>query len=294
MSRKRRAALMSVCSNSVLIVAKLAVGLLTGAVSIISEAIHSAMDLVAALIAFFSVSRSDAPPDDCHPYGHDKIENVSGVIEALLILAASVWILLEAGAKLLEPAPLASPGWGVLVMGGSALVNVLVSGHLYRVAREEESLALEADALHLKADVLTSLGVAAGLLIIWGGTALGWDLARLDPLVAIGVALFILKEAIELLARALRGLLDHRMEEGELGSLEALLREHCPQGIDYHDLRSRQSGRRRHIDFHLTVPPAMTVARSHALCDELERAIRGLLPHAVVLIHVEPDGLHQG
>ncbi|ALP40947.1 cation diffusion facilitator family transporter [Aeromonas schubertii] len=292
MNRKRRAALLSVCSNSVLIVAKLVVGLLTGAVSIISEAIHSAMDLVASLIAFFSVSRSDAPPDACHPYGHDKIENISGVIEALLILAASLWILLEAGSRLFAPEPLTGPGWGVLVMGGSALVNVLVSRHLYRVAREEESLALEADALHLKADVLTSLGVSTGLLLIWGGMVLGWDLARLDPLVAIGVALFILKEAAELLARALRGLLDHRMEEGELDSLEALLRERCPRGTGYHDLRSRQSGRRRHIDFHLTVPPAMTVDRAHALCDELEEAILGLLPHAVVLIHVEPDSVH--
>lgn len=294
MNTKSRAALLSVCSNSLLIVAKLAVGLLTGAVSIISEAIHSAMDLVAALIAFFSVSRSDAPPDERHPYGHDKIENISGVIEALLILVASLWIMTEALDKLLHPEPISGAGWGVLVMGGSALVNILVSRHLYRVAREEESLALEADALHLKADVLTSLGVAAGMLLIWGGVSLGWDLARLDPIIAIGVALFILKEAIELLLKALRGLLDHRMEEAELAELEQLLQASCPQGTAYHALRSRQSGRRRHIDFHLTVPPAMTVAASHHLCDELERLIAAMLPHAEVLIHVEPAGVHGG
>ncbi|MFS1162894.1 cation diffusion facilitator family transporter, partial [Aeromonas salmonicida] len=158
MTRKTRAALVSVCSNITLIIMKIFAGILSGSVSIISEAIHSAMDLVAALIALFAVRRSDIPPDQRHPYGHDKIENVSGVIEALLILLAAGWIIFEAIGKLITPTPIESVGFGVLVMLISALVNSGVSTYLYRVAKEEESVALAADALHLKADVLTSLG----------------------------------------------------------------------------------------------------------------------------------------
>ena len=166
MNRKTRAAMVSVCSNISLIIMKMVAGFASGSVSIISEAIHSAMDLVAALIALFAVKKSDLPPDERHPYGHDKIENVSGVIEALLILLAAGWIIFEAVDKLITPSPIESIGWGVLVMVISALVNSGVSAYLYKVAREEESVALAADALHLKADVLTSAGVAVGLSLI--------------------------------------------------------------------------------------------------------------------------------
>ncbi|MBW3834547.1 cation diffusion facilitator family transporter [Aeromonas hydrophila] len=290
MTRKTRAALVSVCSNITLIIMKIFAGILSGSVSIISEAIHSAMDLVAALIALVAVRKSDIPPDQRHPYGHDKIENVSGVIEALLILLAAGWIIFEAVGKLITPTPIEGVGLGVLVMLFSALVNSGVSAYLYRVAKEEESVALAADALHLKADVLTSLGVAVGLLGIWIAARLGYNLYLLDPIVAICVALFILKEAIAMLKQAFQPLLDHSMNEEELAITTQVIEECCPEHGGFHDLRSRQAGRRRHIDFHLTLPKEMSIEHSHAICDRIEQGIMQHLPHAVVLIHVEPSG----
>ncbi|MCS3770203.1 cation diffusion facilitator family transporter [Aeromonas hydrophila] len=269
---------------------KIFAGILSGSVSIISEAIHSAMDLVAALIALVAVRKSDIPPDQRHPYGHDKIENVSGVIEALLILLAAGWIIFEAVGKLITPTPIEGVGIGVLVMLFSALVNSGVSAYLYRVAKEEESVALAADALHLKADVLTSLGVAVGLLGIWIAARLGYNLYLLDPIVAICVALFILKEAIAMLKQAFQPLLDHSMNEEELAITTKVIEECCPEHGGFHDLRSRQAGRRRHIDFHLTLPKEMSIEHSHAICDRIEQGIIRHLSHAVVLIHVEPSG----
>src|SRR5665647_23190 len=190
--KKVSIARLSIVSNTLLIIIKLAVGLISGSVSIISEAIHSSMDLVAAIIAFLSVRVSDNPPDSRHPYGHGKIENISGVIEALLIFIASIWIIIEAVKKLFGgKIELESIGLGSLVMLISAIVNIIVSRRLYKVARATNSVALEADALHLKTDVYTSMGVAVGLgLIII--TGINW----LDPLIAMFVALFIIKEAV--------------------------------------------------------------------------------------------------
>ena len=290
MNRKSRAALVSVCSNITLIIMKVIVGVISGSVSIISEAIHSGMDLVAALIAFFSVRKSDAPPDERHPYGPDKIENVSGVIEAVLILIASGWIIIEAVKKLFNPGEIEGLSLGFMVMLASAAVNWIVSGHLYRIAKEEDSVALAADALHLKADVLTSLGVAGGLFGIWAASHFGYNLYYLDPVVAIGVAIFITKEAIEMLNHAFQPLVDHSLSEEELAITAEVIQQFRPQSDGFHELRSRRAGRRRHIDFHLTLPREMTVAESHSICDQIERAIEERLPYSVVLIHVEPEG----
>ena len=289
-NRKSRAALLSICSNITLIIMKVIVGVISGSVSIISEAIHSGMDLVAALIAFFSVRKSDAPPDERHPYGHDKIENVSGVIEAVLILIASGWIIIEAVKKLFNPSDIEGISLGFMVMLASAAVNWMVSGHLYRIAKEEDSVALAADALHLKADVLTSLGVATGLFGIWVASHFGYNLYYLDPVVAIGVAIFITKEAIEMLNHSFQPLVDHSLSEEELAITAQVIQQFRPQSDGFHDLRTRRAGRRRHIDFHLTLPRDMTVAESHTICDQIERGIEERLPHAVVLIHVEPEG----
>lgn len=290
MTKKSFAALVSVSSNLCLLAMKLVVGFLSGSVSIISEAIHSGMDLIASCIALFSVRKSDIPPDSSHPYGHDKIENISGVIEAVLILLASGWIMFAAVKHLIEPAQIESLGLGFLVMLVSASVNWFVSRYLYKVAKEEHSIALAADALHLKADVLTSLGVGIGLFGIWAASLLGYNLYFLDPIVAIGVALFIIKEAVEMLINAFQPLVDHSLDAGELTIITEVIQQHCPGIDDCHDLRTRRAGRRRHIDFHLTLPSEMTVAQSHAICDQIERDIEQRLPYSAVLIHVEPIG----
>jgi cation diffusion facilitator family transporter len=283
MNRKKNVALLSVASNSLLIVLKLIAGALSGSVSIISEAIHSMMDLVAAVIAFIAVRLADAPPDEDHPYGHEKFENVSGVIEGALIVVAAIWIIIEAGHKLAGGEPIQAAGWGVAVMALSALVNSIVAGILYKVAREEQSMALEADALHLKADVYTSLGVAVGLAAIW---LTGWYI--LDPLVAIGVALFILKEAFELIAKAFAPLIDSALPKDELEQIRAALELHAADYIDYHELRTRQSGKIRHVDLHVRLHRHTTLEQTHALCDRLEAEIMQVIEHAKVLIHADP------
>mgnify|MGYP003808251589 CR=1 FL=1 len=283
MSKKQNTALLSIGSNSVLIVMKLAVGIITGSVSIISEAIHSTMDLLAAIIAFVSIRISSRPADHTHNYGHEKLENISGVIEALLVFMASILIIREAVNKILSDEPVTSIGLGFIVMFISAGINFFVSRRLYKVARAEESIALEADALHLKVDVYTSLGVGVGLLLIYI-TKINF----LDPVVAILIALFILKEAYDMLVRAFSPLVDARISNKEIDCIKSSIAQFHENQVDYHDLRTRRSGNIKHIDFHLDLPENMTVAQAHEICDRIENEIENKLHNTKILIHVEP------
>ncbi|HLN56885.1 MAG TPA: cation diffusion facilitator family transporter [Bacteroidales bacterium] len=281
MNSKVKVARLSILSNTFLIIIKLVVGIISGSVSIMSEAIHSSMDLVAALIAFFSVRVSDNPPDSRHPYGHGKIENISGVIEALLILVAAGWIIIEAVKKITGGViELESVGLGSFVMLIAAAVNTYVSMRLYKVARETNSVALEADALHLKTDVYTSLGVAAGL-----GLIVITDLRWLDPLVAILVALFIIFESLQLLRRAFSPLLDEAWKPAEVISLEKALGE---MNVNYHELRTRVAGNYRFIDLHVEIPGNVSVIDAHKYCDEIEDELKRKFDNLNVTIHVEP------
>lgn len=281
MKSKINTARLSVLSNTLLIIMKFAVGIISGSVSIISEAIHSSMDLIAALIAFFAVRISDTPPDARHPYGHGKVENVSGVIEAILIFIAAILIIIEAVKKLLgEAIELESVWIGVVVMFVSAVVNTIVSRRLYKVARETGSVALEADALHLKTDVYTSLGVAAGLGLIML-TGIKW----LDPLVAIIVALLILRESFVLLKKAFSPLLDSSWEDDEIKGLEKTLSR---MEVKYHDLRTRVAGNYRFIDVHIEIPEEESVGNAHSYCDRIEDELKRIYENLTVSIHVEP------
>jgi cation diffusion facilitator family transporter len=252
-------------------------------VSIISEAIHSAMDLMAAIIAFFSVKISALPPDKKHPYGHGKFENVSGVIEALLIFIAAGWIIYEAVKKLLEPSMPESIGIGTIVMFISAAVNFFVSRRLYKISKLTDSVALEADALHLKTDVYTSLGVCVGLGLIW---ITGFSI--LDPIVAILVACLILFESFKLFKKAYSPLLDTQIPEKEINIIESILKRHLSKDMSYHMLRTRISGFMRHVDLHLELPGNLSVVESHDLCDTIENEIKDEIKHIEVYIHIEP------
>jgi cation diffusion facilitator family transporter len=282
MNVKVKIARLSILSNSCLIIMKLAVGIISGSVSIISEAIHSSMDLIAAVIAFFSVKVSDNPPDSRHPYGHGKVENISGVIEALLIFIAAIWIITEAVKKLLgAKIELDSIGIGSVIMLISAVVNTIVSRKLYKVARETNSVALEADALHLKTDVYTSLGVAVGLGLIMF-TGINW----LDPVVAILVALFIIRESYILLKRAFTPLLDEAWEESDIDDLEKVLNE---LNVNYHELRTRVAGNYRFVDLHIDIPKNQSVESAHKYCDMIEQNLTTRFQNLNVTIHVEPS-----
>lgn len=283
MNSKTKVARLSIISNSVLILMKLLVGIATGSVSIISEAIHSTMDLAASIIAFFSVKISSKPADAEHPYGHGKVENISGVIEALLIFAAAILIIEESVKKILHPGEaVGSFAIGFIVMFISAAINFWVSNKLYKIAKQEDSIALEADALHLKTDVYTALGVGLGLFLIWIT-----KLNVLDPIVAILVALFILKESYELLKTAFNPLLDVKLSDEDIKVIEKAIAKYSSVYCDFHDLRTRKSGSTNYIDLHLVVPENMSVKEAHDICDEIEMDLQNSFKNTEVMIHLE-------
>jgi cation diffusion facilitator family transporter len=288
--KKTGAALLSVLSNTGLVIAKLAIGLAIGSVSVISEAIHSGVDLIASVIAFFAVRNAEQPPDLKHSYGHGKFENLSGTIEALLILLAAGWIIREAVLKIVHPRPLETIGWGILIMLLSSLVNFGVSSLLMHVARRTDSIALKADALHHRTDVYTSAGVMVGLVLIWvsqsifKGTSFDW----IDPIAAILVSLLIIRAAWELTREAIEGLLDTALPAPEEDWIKAKIRESYPVVRSFHNFRSRKSGSTRFIEFHIKVDPNMHVSESHGLNDKIVGQIKEKFGDCRVMVHIEP------
>ncbi|MBU5611654.1 cation diffusion facilitator family transporter [Geomonas azotofigens] len=281
---KRRAARLSVASNTTLVIAKVAVGMITGSVSVLSEAVHSGVDLVAAGIAWYSVRESGKPADEDHHYGHGKIENVAGTIEAVLIFGAAFYIIWEAVQKLRTGVvEIEGLGLGAAVMAVSAVANYLVSRHLLNVAAATDSVALEADAMHLRTDVYTSAGVLGGLVAIkFTGVPI------LDPIVAIVVALMIIKAAWDLTKSAFFHILDVKLPEEEEAVIHDVLEDYREHLIEYHKLRTRKSGHLRYVDMHLVVPRQMTVEAAHALSHEITAEIERRLPYSHILVHLEP------
>jgi cation diffusion facilitator family transporter len=280
---KVKTARLSIFSNVFLVCIKLIAGTLSGSVSILSEAIHSMMDLIAAVIAFFSVKVSSRPPDIEHPYDHGKFENISGVVEGLLILVAAIWIIYEAISKFLHKEEITYLYLGFIVMSLSAVINFFVSRRLYKVAMETDSIALEADALHLKTDVYTSVGVAAGL-----GLISLTNIHILDPIVAITVALFIVYEAVVLIKTAYRPLLDTSLPDKDIKLIRSILKNFTGECISFHKFRTRKSGSHKYLDFHLEVPEEMTVKDAHTLCDRIEKELKQKLLNLDINIHIEP------
>jgi len=291
--RKLNVARLSVLSNTALVVMKLAVGLMIGSVSIMSEAIHSGVDLLASIIATFSVKTSGIPADTRHPFGHGKVENISGTIEAVLIFLAAIWIIYEAIKKLLNPQPIEYVGWGVGVMLVSTVVNIIVSKMLFKVAKETDSIALEADAWHLRTDVYTSAGVMVSLALIWIGHRITPDpnIHWLDPVAAIGVAVLILGAAYRLTLQSAQDLMDVKLPAEEESWIRNLIMTHQPVIHGFHQLRTRKAGNFRFVDFHIKVDPFMSVEDSHRITDALSRSIEDHFPKTSVTIHTEPcDG----
>lgn len=282
---KRRVASLSVVSNTILLIAKLIAGVLTGSVSVLSEGIHSGIDLVAAVIASFSVRKSSQPPDSEHYYGHGKIENISGAVEAILILAASFLIIREAYLKLVHGIRIEDVNLGIAVMVVSVVANYFVSRRLMITARKTESVALEADAWHLRTDILTSAGILIGLLVIrFTGITI------LDPVMAIIVALFILRAAIQLTWKSVRDLIDVRLPLDEEHKIEGIIEKYKGSYFDFHEMRTRKAGSDRFIDFHLLVCQDASIEDAHNLADKMEKEILEEFPRASVIIHLEPCG----
>ncbi len=288
--RKVSVALLSVASNSILVLLKLIVGLMIGSVSVISEAIHSSVDLLAALIAMLAVKTSGKPADKDHPFGHGKFENISGTVEALLIFVAAAWIIFEAIQKLQNATPLDEAGWGVAVMLISAAANIIVSRRLFHVGKETDSVALQADAWHLRTDIYTSIGVMFGLGIVWIGGILapGLDLRWIDPLVAIFVALLIIRAAYHLVIESARDLLDASLPPDEEDTIRRHIKAFAPTVRGVHRLRTRKSGSYRFVEFHVRVDANMSIDESHRIADMMTCSIKQCYPGTTVTIHIEP------
>lgn len=287
---KSGAALVSIISNSGLVLLKLFAGLLTGSVAIFSEAIHSAMDLLAAIMAYISVRVAEKPADAHHPYGHGKAEFLAALFEGALIIVAGAAIIWQAVKGFISPEPLPELGLGVLVMLVSAVVNILVSRFLFKVGRRTESAALVADAWHLRTDVYTSLGVFVALAGIMLGQRINPDLnlTFLDPLCAVIVALMILKAGVKLTWEAIGQLLDHSLTQDELTLVKSHIRQYAPQIKGYGAIKTRRSGSCRLVYMELIVDGTMNVEQAHTLGDQMAESIREHFPDCQISFHLEP------
>lgn len=282
-TRKSKAAAISIASNTTLILLKLVSGIITGSVSLIAEAIHSIMDLAAAIVAFVSVNISDRPADTRHPFGHGKAENVSGVIEGLLIFGAAGFIIYEAIKRIITGSELEFLELGIILMIVSIIVNTIVSRYLRKISRSTDSLALEADAAHFSTDVLIMVGVLVGLIVV---RITG--LTVIDPVIAILVALVIIKAAYDITRKSFGGLMDTSLPEHEEAAIKSCLAEHSTLVVGFYKLRTRRSGSFRQIDLHLVIPGTLHVDEAHDICNHLERHIEGILDNSDVTIHIEP------
>jgi len=282
---KSGAAGLSVASNSILIALKIAAGAITGSIAILTEAVHSSIDLLASVVAFFSVRKAEEPPDPSHPYGHEKVENLTAALEGVLILVGAAVIIYESVHRLITPSGVDKLGVGIAVIGFSAVANLAVSTYLYRQARVTGSPALEGDAAHLRTDAYTSMGVLVGLVLVKVTGA-----ERFDPITALVIAVAIVWSGVRLVNRSSRVLVDEALPAEELAAVRATIEAYdAPEVSGFHKLRARQAGSRRHIDLHVQFRSGTSLERAHYVSHELQDAISSRLRDADVLIHLEPD-----
>ena len=283
MIKKEQAPLLSITSNTLLIILKLTAGLWMHSVSIISEAIHSFIDLLASLIAFFSIRLSVKPEDEEHPFGHGKYENISGFLEAILIFFAAIIIIYESVKKIISGVEIENVGVGMFVMIVAAGVNLTISMVLLKISKRTDSVAVEADAMHLLTDVFTSLGVFIGLIIIKFT-----NIKIFDPIIAILVSFLILKTAYDLTKKSINDLLDANLPEKELNKIVDIVNSH-KEITSYHKLRTRRSGARREIDVHVRVGRETSLVDAHEITREIQKEIKGVFSNSYIVVHIEPE-----
>lgn len=282
---KSGAAALSIASNSILIALKLAAGAITGSIAILTEAIHSLIDLVASVVAFASVRKADEPADAGHPYGHQKVESLAAAIEGMLILVGAGVIVYEATRRLVIGSEIDALGLGLGVVGFSIVANLVVSGLLARKAREHESAALEGDAAHLRADAFTSAGVLGGLALVELTGVVAFD-----SITALIVAAAIVVAGVRILRRSSGVLVDEALPDAEMDRIEAAIaKARTAEVAGYHKLRARRAGRQRYIDLHVQYRSGTTLERAHELTHDLRDAIEAAVPGSEVLIHAEPE-----
>jgi cation diffusion facilitator family transporter len=279
---KRRAAVVSLGYNLTATAVKLVAALITGSVSLLSEALHSATDVVASLFAYLGVRVGATPPDPQHPYGHGKAETLAGFGEAVLLIAIVGYLLFEGVRRLIVGSELQQLEWGAAVMAFSTLTSLAVGQYVWRTGKRTHSLALMSNGQHLMIDFWTSLGLLVALGIIY---FTGW--VFIDALLAIGIALWLFRGAWQLAARAFHELIDHALPAEELARIDQILRSE-PNLLSYHHLRTRRSGSMRYVEVHIVLPREWSLQQAHEVADALERRIERELAPAEVTIHMDP------
>ncbi len=278
-----RFAWLSIGAAVVTIALKSAAYLLTGSVGLLSDALESLVNLVGAIMALAMLTIAARPADEDHAYGHSKAEYFSSGVEGALILIAAASIVISAAPRLIDPKPLEQVGLGVGVSVAASLINLGVALVLMRAGKNHKSVTLEADAHHLMTDVWTSVGVLGGVGIV---ALTGWEI--LDPIVAFIVAANIVWTGIRIVRMSALGLMDTALPAQEQAALKAILENYAQGGVEYHALRTRQSGSRQFMSFHVLVPGEWTVQHGHQLLESIEADIRSAFPNATVFTHIEP------
>lgn len=284
--KKKSVAALSIFSNVFLTLLKIFAGIVSGSLSIISEAIHSASDLFASVLTYFSVIKSSEPADDDHPYGHGKYEDMSGFIEGLLIVFAAVFIIYEAIKKIITGASFQTENTiGIIVMLFAVAMNIIVSSLLFKVAKQSNSISLFADGEHLRTDVYSSLGVLIGLIAI---KITGHHV--LDPIIAILVAVFIYRTGYKISKTSLKHLLDYSLPKDDIERIKQIVNSIKGDVIlKENSIKARQVGPSLDIDLILEFPEDTTICQCHKICDEIERQILKIYPNCSISIHSEPD-----
>ena len=279
----RRYAVISIVAALATIGLKGGAYLITGSVGLLSDALESLVNLAAAIVALIALSAAARPEDADHRYGHSKAEYFSSGFEGALIMLAAASIVYTAIHRLLAPQPIERIGIGASISLGASLINLLVARVLFRAGRRHHSITLEADAHHLMSDVWTSAGVIVG---VGAAAVTGWT--RLDPIIAILVAINIVRTGVNILRRSLMGLLDTAIPDDLQRKITAIMARHARHGVRFHALRTRQAASWRFIDFHVLVPGEWSVQRGHDLLEEIEEEVRAAVPNSSVFTHLEP------
>lgn len=288
-NKKVFAAKLSIMSNSSLLILKFIIGFITSSISIIAEAVHSGIDLLASIIANYSIKKSIEPADEKHKFGHGKSEDISALIEGILIFFAAYLILHEAYGRIINGVHLKVLGIGIGVMFISTTANFYISNYLFKIAKETDSAALKADAWHLRTDVYTSLGVFIGLFIINFVKIKGIEI--LDPILAIMTAFFIARAAYSVSKDAISNLIDVKLPKDEEELIKEIIDENSEKFVEFHNLRTRKSGSNKYIDLHLVVSKDLHIDKAHKLTHHLISDMESKLKDVDVMIHLEPCDL---
>ena len=256
---------------------------LTGSVGLLSDALESIVNLVAAVSALFLLRIAEKPPDEEHLYGHSKAEYFSSIIEAVLIILAAISICTSAVDRILYPKPIEFATTGLIVSAVASVINLIVATTLLRVGKKHNSVTLEADGHHLLTDVWTSVGVITGVAIVSIT-----NVQILDPIIAIGVAINIVVIGFKLIKQSALGLMDTSLPDEDLKEINAILEPYKQQGITYHDLRTRQSANRSFMSVHILVPGAWSVQKGHDISEEIEKKLCEHFMQLTVITHIEP------